>query len=342
MRSRFAILAALILTTAALSAQVPGQLPGVRYYSGQNVAPVFEGWEKNPDGTFSFVFGYLNRNYEERPEIPVGAENMFSPGPADRGQPTHFYPRRQQFMFKVTVPADFGSKELTWTLKRDGKTESAVAHLALEWELTEIVYSQNRGGLARDSVTALPNKAPSVTIDGTGKLTATVGAVLALTASANDDGVPKPAGRGGGGGGGAAGAAGGGGGGARGAGGRGAAAAAAPDGTAPPPTPQRGGGGGGGRGAGGAGGAQAGPALSTVKSSPIQQAVVRPATTGLAVTWLQWRGPGQVTFTPTMMVAKEGKVSTEAKFSQPGTYVLRAFADDGVLLATSDVTVVVK
>jgi hypothetical protein len=334
MRSRFAILAAFIFTTAALSAQGPGQLPGVRYYSGQNVAPVFEGWEKNPDGTFSFVFGYLNRNYEEQPEIPVGAENMFSPGPADRGQPTHFYPRRQQFMFKVNVPADFGSKELTWTLKRDGKTESAVAHLALEWELTEIVYSQNRGGLARDSVTALPNKAPSVKIDGT-KLTATVGAPLALTATASDDGVPKPTGRGGGGGG-AAGAGGGGGG--RGAGGGRGTAGAAPDGAAPPPTPQRGGGGGG----GGAGRAGAGPALSTVKSSPIQQAVVRPATTGLAVTWLHWRGPGQVTFTPTMMVAKEGKVSTEAKFSQPGTYVLRAFADDGVLLATSDVTVVVK
>jgi hypothetical protein len=313
----------------------------VRYYSGQNVAPVFEGWEKNPDGTFSFVFGYLNRNYEEQPEIPVGAENMFSPGPADRGQPTHFYPRRQQFMFKVTVPADFGSKELVWTLKRDGKSESAVAHLALEWELTEIVYSQNRGGLARDSVTALPNKPPSVTIEGTGKLTATVGAPLALSATAKDDGIPKPAAGRGGGGGGAAGAAGGGAG--RGAGGgrgaaAGAAAGAAPDGAAPPPTPQRGGGAGGGRGAGGG----QGPALSTVKSSPIQQAVVRPATTGLAVTWLHWRGPGQVTFTPTMMVAKEGKVSTEAKFSQPGTYVLRAFADDGVMLATSDVTVVVK
>jgi hypothetical protein len=345
MKQHLGTLAIIIAAAAVLSAQVPGQLPGVRYYSGQNVAPVFEGWEKNPDGTFSFVFGYLNRNYEEQPEIPVGAENMFSPGPADRGQPTHFYPRRQQFMFKVNVPADFGSKELTWTLKRDGKTESAVAHLALEWELTEIVYSQNRGGLARDSVTALPNKGPSVTIDGTAKLTATVGAPLALTATANDDGIPKPSGRGGGGAagagraGGAAGAGRGGGaaGAGRGAAG-GAAAGAAPDGAAPPPTPQRGDA----AGRGGRGGTQQGPALSTVKSSPIQQAVVRPATTGLAVTWLHWRGPGTVTFTPTMMVAKEGKVSTEAKFSQPGTYVLRAFADDGVLLSTADVTVVVK
>ena len=36
------------------------QLPGVRHYSGDNVAPVFEGWEKNADGSFNLVFGYLN------------------------------------------------------------------------------------------------------------------------------------------------------------------------------------------------------------------------------------------------------------------------------------------
>ena len=34
------------------------------YHSGQNVQPVFEGWEQNPDGSFNMVFGYLNRNYE--------------------------------------------------------------------------------------------------------------------------------------------------------------------------------------------------------------------------------------------------------------------------------------
>ena len=98
----------------APTAQTPSptsQLTGVRYATGQNVAPVFEGWEKNPDGSFSFRFGYLNRNYEEEPEIPVGSNNSFSPGPADRGQPTHFYTRRQQFMFKVRVPPDFGKQK---------------------------------------------------------------------------------------------------------------------------------------------------------------------------------------------------------------------------------------
>ena len=37
--------------------------------------PYFEGWEHNPDGTYSMVFGYLNRNYEEEIDIPVGPNN---------------------------------------------------------------------------------------------------------------------------------------------------------------------------------------------------------------------------------------------------------------------------
>ena len=58
------------------------------------------------------VFGYLNRNWEEEPHVPIGPDNTFSPGPADRGQPTHFYPRRQMYVFKVQVSADWGDKEL--------------------------------------------------------------------------------------------------------------------------------------------------------------------------------------------------------------------------------------
>src|SRR5439155_10513152 len=68
----------------------------VRYATGQNVAPVFEGWEQNPDGTSSMIFGYLNRNYEEEVDIPIGPNNTIDPG-GDRGQPTHFYARRQRF-----------------------------------------------------------------------------------------------------------------------------------------------------------------------------------------------------------------------------------------------------
>src|SRR5262249_36845178 len=101
-RVAMAMTIALVVLVMHPSGQSPGQqMVCVRHYSGETVAPVFEGWEKNTDGSFNLVFGYLNRNYEEEPEIAIGAANNFSPGPADRGQPTHFYPRRQQFMFKV-------------------------------------------------------------------------------------------------------------------------------------------------------------------------------------------------------------------------------------------------
>src|SRR5688572_28399290 len=84
---------------------------------GQNVAPVYEGWEKNADGTFTMYFGYMNRNYEEIVEVPVGPNNSFEPDGPDRGQPTHFYPRRQMLIFSVNVPADWGEKkDLVWTL----------------------------------------------------------------------------------------------------------------------------------------------------------------------------------------------------------------------------------
>ena len=65
------LLLALVAATGA-SAQI-------RFDRGQNVAPVFEGWEQNPDGSFNMVFGYMNRNYEEMPHAPIGPNNAFEP-----------------------------------------------------------------------------------------------------------------------------------------------------------------------------------------------------------------------------------------------------------------------
>src|SRR5215468_5862014 len=77
------------------------QVEQLRHWSGQGVAPVYEGFDTNPDGTFNMWFGYLNRNYEEEPDILAGADNNFRPGPADRGQPTHFAPRRHKDIFRI-------------------------------------------------------------------------------------------------------------------------------------------------------------------------------------------------------------------------------------------------
>ena len=102
---------------------------------GQSVSPSFEGWYENPGGTFSIVFGYFNRNHEEHLDIPVGPDNRMEPGPADRGQPTHFLPRRQTGVFAVRVPSDFGGQELTWSLTAHGETIAIPGSLRPEWRI---------------------------------------------------------------------------------------------------------------------------------------------------------------------------------------------------------------
>jgi hypothetical protein len=80
------VLCSAALTLLVSAAGMPSSAQ-TTYTSAQNVQPVFEGWERNPDGTFNMVFGYMNRNYVEELEVPVGADNAFAPGPVDAGSP---------------------------------------------------------------------------------------------------------------------------------------------------------------------------------------------------------------------------------------------------------------
>ncbi len=84
--------------------------------SGTSVTGAFEGWFKNPDGSFSLLLGYYNRNQKQELDIPVGPDNRIEPGGPDRGQPTHFLVGRQWGLFAVKVPSDFGENKLTWTI----------------------------------------------------------------------------------------------------------------------------------------------------------------------------------------------------------------------------------
>jgi hypothetical protein len=163
------------------------------YTSGQNVSPAFEGWEKNDDGSFNMMFGYMNRNWEEEPSVPIGPDNNISPGPADQGQPTRFLPRRNRFVFKVKVPKDWGTKELVWTLTVRGKTEKAFASLREDSLVDNIVQASEQGALGAgvSSPAIRANVAPEITID-TGERRAQIGQPLTLIAIAKDDGVPRP------------------------------------------------------------------------------------------------------------------------------------------------------
>jgi hypothetical protein len=104
----------------------------IHHDRGQTVTPGFEGWFKNPDGTISLSFGYMNRNYVEDLDIPLGPDNKIEPGPPDQGQPTHFNVRRNTGVFTVVVPKLEGG-ERTWTLTSRGQTISIPANLKPEW-----------------------------------------------------------------------------------------------------------------------------------------------------------------------------------------------------------------
>jgi len=68
-----------------------------------------------------------------------------------------------------------------------------------------------------------------------------------------------------------------------------------------------------------------------------------PRARGLTVSWMQLRGPAKVTFSKASGVqVVDGKASVAATFTAPGTYVLRASANDGALTTKSDITITVQ
>ena len=289
---KFAIVVALAAATLWLppvSAQAPAR--------GQNVTPAYEGFWRNADGSYELMFGYYNRNWEEEFDLPVGPANNLDPGGPDQGQPTHFFPRRNQFVFKVHVPANFGNKEIVWTLTSNGKTEKAYGTLRPQYAVDETVMMANfgAGGQTGFVPDMAGNKAPELKVEGEKKRTVKVGEPVTLSAVATDDGKPK---------------------------------------TRPM------------------------PAFLVGQSHFLPNAA-----TGLRLSWFTYRGAGKIAYDPpqtkvwqdhrdggnspwsagwsTPPAPPENKWTVNATFSEPGTYVLRALASDGGLIAYDDVTVTV-
>lgn len=104
---------------------------------GGSIAPVYEGWWDNADGTKTALFGYYSRNTQEEVEVPLGPNNRFEPGDPDRGQPAHFLTSRQFGMFTVTLPKDFTTKsKLTWVLNVNGYNATANVNLAPDFVMS--------------------------------------------------------------------------------------------------------------------------------------------------------------------------------------------------------------
>jgi hypothetical protein len=186
---RFGLSATLLLGLSVVAAAQ------FRIERGQDVSPTFDGWERNPDGTFTFNFGYFNRNASEPLDIPVGPDNSVDGG-GDRGQPTHFRTGRHWWVFRIVVPANWPKDQrLVWTLKSRGRTNQAKAWLQPEWEVdADLIARNSRDGFlftrGEDVATDLDNRPPSVTGESTHTVTLDQTATLSVTAT--DDGRPVP------------------------------------------------------------------------------------------------------------------------------------------------------
>jgi len=290
------MLHSLLLLVLALS-------QSLTYSRGQNISPAYEGWEQAADGSRYFVFGYMNRNWEEEIDVPIGVGNTFSPGSADQGQPTHFLPRRNRFVFRVRVPDGFSERdEMTWTLTSHGKTEKAYASLRLDYVIDDVVKASETGalGAGTSSPEVRGNRPPSLRLDPATQRTIRVGQSLTLTAIVEDDGIPKR---------------------------RTNNTAAQRLATLPPTRVTV--------------GKNLGLHVSwfvyrgagKLTFDPPQVKAWEDTRAGANSPWAPVWIPDPI--------PPDGKITTKVIFSQPGTYVLRCRADDGALTTDEDITVVV-
>ena len=185
----------LLLATAPAAGQAPVVDGGqIRHSHGQIVVPVYEGWFEDAQGDIQVAFGYLNRNYEESVDIPIGPDNRMQPGAADQGQPTHFPPRREKGVFTVKVPDPAPETEITWTLTHRGHTYAIPANLD---PLFNIDALRQRGGeFDGNTPPVLTFPASGVSSQGpagaTLDLTTRVARPVPIEVAVTDDGLPPP------------------------------------------------------------------------------------------------------------------------------------------------------
>ena len=96
-----------VAVAAAIPASVTAQDAPIAHNVGESITPAFEGWYRNADGTFSLSFGYMNRNYAQEIDIPVGPGNRIEPG--------HQF---EWYSLVMTAPSVFGDGPLAEALPR--------------------------------------------------------------------------------------------------------------------------------------------------------------------------------------------------------------------------------
>ncbi|PCJ26912.1 MAG: hypothetical protein COA96_04590 [SAR86 cluster bacterium] len=177
-------------------AQLPYEYATQSYQSGQHTELAYEGWRVNQEGNTILTFGYFNHNWKEELDISIGENNFFSPGEVDRGQPTHFLPRRNRFTFDVVVPSDFDENdELVWEVTSpNGLSRQAYGTLREDYKLDNVVIMSETGalGAGTSDVRTRANIPPVLEVIGDRIRAIEVGKPLVVQARVTDDGVPEP------------------------------------------------------------------------------------------------------------------------------------------------------
>ena len=310
------------------------------YQRGQNVAPAFEGWERNEDGSFSFLFGYMNRNWSEQIDVPVGEDNSFSPGDADGGGSRPTSSRGATASSSRSACRRTGvTGNWCGRLTSNGVTERAYATLRPDYIVDNTVIMSETGALGAGSSNASmrANQAPVITLEGPPVRETSVGRPVTITVLVEDDGLLRSRRR------------------------------------PPPPPPETaedsarvdsiw----------------NAPPTFSRRQLRPPSRITVQKVN-GLFMSWFLYRGAdgggdgretsaegaqSAVTFDPPQVkvwedtrtganspwsplwvppeLPEDGRWTVDVTFDRPGTYLLRGRADDGGLFADVEVTVVVR
>lgn len=205
MRSALVVFACGIALPLAARPLLAQPQPGTRYPlgpsvpTGGGVAPYFDGWYPNPDGSYTLSYGFMNRNASGAVDIPLGADNKIEPAQFDGRQPTHFpvvrYAafggRRERGVFAIRVPK--GHKgDVVWTLRHNGVTYSVPGRVSSEYY--KLSYTPQAAGSMMPVVRFAANGPASEGREGvtTGPLTVAMGSALTIRVWMEDRGERKP------------------------------------------------------------------------------------------------------------------------------------------------------
>jgi hypothetical protein len=184
------LVASLTLGFVALAAGASAQ-------QNQPIYPAYDGFLKNPDGSYTIAFAYFSHNADPVTIAP-GNPNSFAPTPGDRQQPTTFKPGHWRFQCVMVVPPDFDGK-MKWSLTYGGVTTGTSERmLQSNWNLVEGAPALSKIDYAKVPKGVCLNQAPTVRVLGVTArpnnpptLSVAVNEELNLFGSAHDEGLPR-------------------------------------------------------------------------------------------------------------------------------------------------------